>query len=264
MNRLENKFEELKKLGQKALVGYLTAGDPDIETSKKILVQACKAGLDVLELGVAFSDPVSDGPVIQKAAHRAIANGITLEKTLGILKYIRQEEIDIPVVIFSYYNPIIAYGIERFANDAKAAGADGVLVVDLPFEHSNELDDFLDDSIALIPLVAPTTGEIRMKKICEAAKGFIYMISRVGVTGGGKLDVKPIAEHVAMVRKFTDKPVSVGFGVSTADDVKALGSMVEGIVVGSAFVRIIEENGHSHAIATMVAAKVSELKEATK
>jgi len=184
MNRIDVRFAELKKKKEKALLGFVSAGDPSLSTSLELLTAMCHAGLDLLELGIPFSDPTADGPVIQRASVRALKNGATLAKAIEMTGTLRKRT-DIPIILFSYYNPIFAYGIESFYRDSVAAGADGMLVVDLPHEESRELMDGWrgSDEFALIRLVAPTTPPERMKKIAENASGFLYLISKTGVTG---------------------------------------------------------------------------------
>ncbi len=262
MNRISQKFIDLKDAGQKALVGYITAGDPDFETSKEILVKACNSGIDILELGVPFSDPTSDGPVIQRAAGRAIAKGMNLARVLELVKAIRSEGVETPIILFSYYNPIFRYGVERFGKEAQVAGADGALIVDLPPEESAEFTDVVDKDFPLIHLVAPTTDDQRMPEIVKTASGFIYLITRTGVTGVGGLDIPSIEANVKRVRKHTDTPLCLGFGISTADDARSLRDVADGIVIGSAFEKVIEENLESGDIANKLSAVVAEVKAA--
>lgn len=260
MNRITAKFNELKQTGEKALVGYITAGDPDFETSKQIIIAACNSGIDVLELGVPFSDPTSDGPVIQRAAGRSIKNGMNLAKVLDLVKALRTEGLETPIVLFSYYNPIFRYGVERFGQEAIAAGADGALIVDLPPEESQEFTSVVPESFPLIRLVAPTTDQQRLPGIVKTAGGFIYLITRTGVTGVGGLDIDSIAANVKRVKEQTANPVCLGFGISTADDAKALRELADGIVIGSAFEKIIEDNLGSDNIPQLLSAKVAEIK----
>lgn len=262
MDRITQKFVEMKEAGKKALVGYITAGDPDFETSKEILVQACRSGVDILELGVPFSDPTSDGPVIQRASGRAIANGMNLGKVFELVKAIRKEGIDTPIILFSYYNPIFRYGVERFGRSAIEAGADGALIVDLPPEESAEFTDVVGKDFPLIHLVAPTTDEGRLPGIVQSAAGFIYLITRTGVTGVGGLDIASIESNVKRIRAHSDTPICLGFGISTADDARRLRDVAEGIVIGSAFEKIIEDNLDSGDIPTRLASIVAEIKAA--
>lgn len=241
MNRLEQTFSELKRTGRKGLVGYLTAGDPDLATSERHIRAALAAGLDVLELGVPFSDPTADGPVIQEAAQRALAAGTTLAGVLELVRRLRRDSA-VPIVLFGYANPFYSYGFDRLCRDAAAAGADGFLVVDLPHEESEELRAFAArDGLCVIPLVAPTTGEARAAGILREARGFVYYIMVTGVTGARDRVAVDLAEHVAALRRVTDLPVAVGFGVSTGAQARAAAASADAVVVGSALVRAASE-----------------------
>ncbi len=260
MNRIDKTFGELKKRGEKALVGFVTAGDPSQERSLEIVTAMAGAGLDILELGVPFSDPTADGPVIQRASTRSLKGGMTLAGVLEMTSQLRKVS-EIPVVVFSYYNPLLAYGLERFYADALAAGVDGVLVVDLPPEESDEMTRFWSgDNLHLIRLIAPMTPSRRMAEISSSAGGFIYMITRTGVTGGGVLDESNVAENIDKIREESSLPVCLGFGISTPEQAKTLASLADGVVVGSAFETIIEAGGAD--LPGSVAGKVSELKAA--
>ncbi len=263
MNRIDIAFEELKKRGEKALVGFVTAGDPDIPESLNIVTSMCRAGLDVLELGVPFSDPTADGPVIQRSSARALSKGVSLKEVLSMTRKLR-EETQIPIILFSYYNPIYAYGTGKFYGDALAAGADGVLVVDLPPEESEEMTGRWSGSdLALIRLIAPTTSEERMSKITEDASGFIYLVSKTGVTGSSGLKTESIGLQIDSLRRVTYLPVCVGFGISTVNDVAAIASVADGVVIGSAFERIIEDNLDNPDMALIIADQVRKYKAAT-
>lgn len=262
--RIQQTFDRLRQNSEKALVGFVTAGDPDFETSHKIIGAMCDSGMDILELGVPFSDPTADGPVIQRSSARALKNGISLSVVLEIAGAIRNRT-DIPIIIFSYYNPILAYGRERFYQHARSAGADGVLVVDLPLEESGELTGvFTHDDFSMIHLVAPTTPSGRMADIAAAASGFLYLVSKTGVTGSDGLDTSEIQGQMTRLRAVTDLPVCVGFGISTADDVAAVAPMADGIVIGSAFERMIEENINSADLADRIGTQTAAYKAATK
>jgi tryptophan synthase alpha chain len=241
--RIEHCFSEFSKRGSTALVGFVSAGDPDISTSLELASAMCKAGLDVLELGIPFSDPTADGPVIQRAGRRALRAGSTLGKVMEMTKALRAET-EVPIILFSYYNPVFAYGLGAFHRDSRAAGADGLLVVDLPYEESEELTDTWngDDGFALIRLIAPTTPTDRVKKIAHNAAGFLYLVSKTGVTGSSGLDIPSVRAYVANVREATQLPLCVGFGINEPLQAKALAPFVDGVVVGSAFERTIEEN----------------------
>ncbi len=195
MNRIGETFEALKQKNEKALVGFVTAGDPNISESLNIINAMCAAGVDILELGIPFSDPTADGPVIQRSSGRALAAGLTLRAVLDMTQKIREQS-EVPIILFSYYNPIHAYGNKAFYEDALSAGADGVLVVDLPPEESDEMTDTWEgDELSLIRLIAPTTPQERMKQIADSASGFLYLVSKTGVTGSDGLDTSEIALH---------------------------------------------------------------------
>ena len=264
-NRIPIRFADLKSEGEKALVGFVVAGDPDPSRSLDLLEAMCAAGLDILELGIPFSDPTADGPVIQRGAARALKNGASLTRAIAMTAALRQKT-DIPIILFSYYNPIFAYGAAAFYRDALAAGADGVLLVDLPYEESSELTQGWgkDDTFALIRLVAPTTPQARMRKIAEHASGFLYLVSKTGVTGSGGLDTEVVRRHVEELRSVSDLPICVGFGISEPVQARALAPHVDGVVIGSAFEKTIEENLNSPDLAQKLAEQVRNFKAALK
>jgi tryptophan synthase alpha chain len=246
MGRIGKIFQELKKKNEKALVVYLTAGDPDLPTTETLMAALAAAGVDILEIGVPFSDPTADGPVIQAASLRAIKSGTTLAGILDMITRFRRAS-DIPVILFGYYNPIFIFGCEAFAARAKAAGVDGILIVDLPPEEAAELRRHTDRTgIDFIPLIAPTTTDARIRKITEKAEGFLYYISVTGVTGTAKPDVEDIRRDVGRIRQTCDLPVAVGFGISTPGQAAAIAPHADGIVIGSAIVKMIEENTGSN------------------
>lgn len=256
MNRITETFETLRAHHQKALIAYLTAGDPDYASSKKTILEACRSGVDILELGMPFSDPTADGPVIQEASQRALANGMDLPQSLQLAKELRQE-VNTPIILFSYYNPLLQYGPAKLYHDALAAGIDGLLIVDLPPEESDELTVHFEDPkrLPLIRLIAPTTPLARQKEVAQTSEGFVYLISRTGVTGTGGLDVESIARHAAETRSVTQVPVCVGFGISTPEDVKSLAPHVDGVIIGSALVKLAHNGGNiSQAVAQLKAA----------
>ena len=264
MNRIHKTFDKLKQKGEKALVGFVTAGDPDIKTSFDLISAMCDAGLDILELGIPFSDPTADGPVIQRSSARALKAGTTVPAVLEILKDLRNKT-DIPIILFSYYNPIHAYGPKKFYQDALKAGADGVLIVDLPPEESDELTCFFKgDEFAIIRLVAPTTSESRMKTIAGSASGFLYLVSKTGVTGSDGIDTTDIGSLCGKLKSVSDIPVCVGFGISTAKDVETIAQFADGVVIGSAFERTIEEHVGEAKLASVLSNQVRGYKKATK
>jgi len=264
MNRIDAAFEELARKKEKALVGFVTAGDPDTGQSLKLVSAMCAAGLDVLELGVPFSDPTADGPVIQRSSARALAAGIGLGQVLGMIEALRRRT-QIPIIVFSYYNPIHAYGAAGFHRDALNAGADGVLLVDVPPEESGELTaQWPDDRLCLIRLTTPTTPPERMQRIAASASGFIYHVSKLGVTGSQGLPLEEIGRKVKQLRSVTNLPVCVGFGISTPIEVAAVAALCDGVVIGSAFERLIEENIGKPDLPDLLAARVSALKHETR
>jgi tryptophan synthase alpha chain len=241
MNRIAATFERLKKEGRKGLIGYLTAGDPDTMMSERNIRDAISGGLDILELGVPFSDPTADGPAIQEAAARALAAGMTPRGVLGMVARLRRDS-QIPIVLFGYANPLFVYGYDRFCADAAKAGADGLLVVDLPFEESGELRCHTESGgLCLIPLVAPTTPPERAARILEAASGFVYYIMFKGVTGVRASTAGDVAARVSALRKCTNLPIAVGFGVSSGEQAAQVSQGADAVVAGSALVRAAAE-----------------------
>lgn len=264
MNRIKTKFQQLKNLGETALVGFVTAGDPDLDKSLEIVTSMCESGLDVLELGIPFSDPTADGPVIQRSSTRSLAAGTTLPKVLKMTEDVRKTT-DIPIILFSYYNPIFAYGVEKFYNDALKAGADGVLIVDLPPEESNELTQyFQSDDFSLIRLIAPTTSKTRMKYIADSGTGFLYLVSKTGVTGSNGLNTTSIETISSELCSLSEIPVCIGFGISTNDDVAVISKYSDGVVIGSAFERTIETNIGNAELLSLISSQVKGYKNATK
>jgi len=262
MKRIERTFAALKKKGEKALVAYITAGYPDLETTRKLIPGLARAGVDILEVGVPFSDPTADGPVIQGASQAALKSGTTLPCILDMIGELRSS-VQIPLVLFSYYNPIFSMGGAAFAKRAAAAGVDGLLVVDLPAEEAGELRVETDPAgIDFISLVAPTTAEGRIRKVMRAASGFIYYISVTGVTGTRGPELDETRKNVAAIRALTKLPVVVGFGVSTPEQARKVGEMADGVVVGSAFVKLIGEKTGSPDMIEAVGAYAASLKVA--
>jgi tryptophan synthase alpha chain len=264
MGRIENTFNALRARGEKALVIYLTAGDPSLEVTREIALGLDAAGVDCLEIGVPFSDPTADGPIIQAASQRALRNGTTLSAILDMIESIRTVS-EIPVVLFGYYNPILSYGTERFAARAKETGVDGILVVDLPPEEAHELRQYTDpQGIDFISLIAPTTGTERMKMIASDASGFLYYISITGVTGTAKPQVEEVAKDIQRIRTVTELPLIVGFGISTPQQASQIAPYADGIVIGSAVVQMIEEHADKFDLVTHVAHYAKEIKEASQ
>ncbi len=231
----------MKSEGRRGLIPFITAGDPDLETTGRLLVELAAAGASVIELGVPFSDPVADGPVIQRASERALRHGFGLREVLSVVEEARAAMKGVPVVLFSYFNPLLQYGPERLSREAARAGVDGVLVTDLVPEEAGAFSAQLRaHELDMIFLVAPTSGDARLAMVAERASGFIYAVSRAGVTGA-RADVSQEAERlVGRVRKFSDLPVAVGFGISSAEQVAATWRYADAAVVGSALVAEIE------------------------
>ncbi len=243
MNRIEKKFRELNDKGRTALVTYITAGDPSIEMTPDIVLKLEESGADIIELGVPFSDPMADGPVIQLASERALKSGTTLKSVLESVKSIRKHS-DIPIILFGYYNPFLSYGLEKFSSDAAEAGADGVLVVDLPPEEAPEFKVHADKAgLNLIFLLAPTSTHERVNLIAEHASGFVYLVSVTGVTGGRTQVDGSLDSLCSEIKKTTRLPVGVGFGISSPEQVESISSFADAVIVGSAIVRIIEKHG---------------------
>jgi tryptophan synthase alpha chain len=242
LGRISETFARLKIEGRGALVPFITAGDPDIETTRELLFALARAGSDVIEIGVPFSDPIADGPVIQRASQRALRHRISVAEILNVVADARKE-MDVPVVIFSYLNPLLQFGISRFAEEAARAGVDGVLLTDLALEESDEFSKTLRaSSLDLILLVAPTSTDERLRTIAERASGFIYAVSRTGVTGATAELSNEAEKLVRRVRAVTDLPIAVGFGISNAEQVSEVWRYADAAVVGSAIVAEIERN----------------------
>ncbi len=261
MGRIEKKFESLRAKKEKALIVYLTAGDPSLSITKKLIFGLEKAGVDILEIGVPFSDPTADGPVIQEASQRALKAGATLQGILDLVAEVRKVS-EIPIVLFGYFNPIFAYGVKKFAHTACEAGVDGVLVVDLPYEEAKELRIHTDAAqIDFISLIAPTTGKERLTKISAEATGFLYYISITGITGTAAPKIGNIKTEVEKIRKISKLPVAVGFGISKPQQAKEIARFADGVVIGSAVVRLIDENKNNHNLVKIVSDYASGIKK---
>ena len=260
MNRITATVQKLAAAKRKALVGYLTAGDPNPETSFQILRSAVTSGLDILELGVPFSDPTADGPAIQEASQRALKAGMNLSKTLEMAARLRANS-DIPILLFGYYNPLFKYGLSRLAKAAHAAGVDGLLVVDLPPEEAGPLKAALQGTdIQIVFLVAPTTRPDRVKKIAAETGGFLYLVTKAGTTGEGGLDVEAIRKHAAEVKAVSPLPVCLGFGIRNGADAAKLAPMADGIIVGSALVNVIGSAPAAPDLPERMAEKIRDLR----
>ncbi len=233
MNRIENAFKN-----KPIFMPYFPLGYPDLDTSTDVIEALAKNGADLIEVGLSFSDPLADGPVIQHATQIALEKGVTVRKSLEAVKELRRRGVDIPLILMGYYNPMLAYGLERFVRDAKEAGADGFIIPDLPLEEAEEFKS-VAGALPLIQMLAPTSPDERMEAIARNAKGFIYLVSVTGVTGE-RLEVSnDLGDLIQRVREHTSAPVCVGFGISTPEQAKGVGKMAEGVIVGSACVKMI-------------------------
>jgi tryptophan synthase alpha chain len=242
MSRIEPTFERLRAARRKALIPYLTAGDPDPEATVAIMLAMAEAGADVIELGMPFSDPMADGPVIQQAAERALARGVGLRRVLGFVRDFRASNGRTPIVLMGYANPIERYGAERFVADAAAAGVDGVLVVDYPPEECEGFAASLRArGLDPIFLLAPTSTEARMRLVGRVASGYVYYVSLKGVTGAGHLDVASVAQTLPRIREHVRVPIGVGFGIRDAATAQAIGRVADAVVIGTKLIQLIEE-----------------------
>lgn len=264
MSRIENTFAQLRQQQRKALIPYVTAGDPQRQTTVPLMHAMVDAGADLIELGVPFSDPMADGPVIQKACERALADGTSLRDVLAMVGEFRRQNDSTPVVLMGYLNPIERMGYEAFADACVEAGVDGVLLVDLPPEESGDTAPlFKQRGVDLIFLVAPTTTEARIRRIAEAASGYLYYVSLKGVTGAASLDVDDVAARVETIRNLTQLPIGVGFGIKDAQSARAVSRVADGVVVGSALVNRVAEHADSpERIAPAVAAVLADMRTA--
>ena len=242
------------------LVAYVTCGDPDLGTSREVVLAAIGAGADVIELGVPFSDPVADGPVIQRASQRALDTHTSLEQVLQLARVVRKQS-DAGMIVFSYLNPVLRFGLARFCAAAADAGVDGALIIDLPLEEAGEyLRCMRKRELATVFLAAPTSTEERLKRVCEESRGFVYAVSRAGVTGTRREVAADASALVKRIRKFTKLPVAVGFGVSNAQQFAEVGTFADAVVVGSAIVEVVEQNAPAGRAPEAVAEFISKLK----
>ena len=244
--RIDTRFAALKKEGRAALVTFYMGGDPDPETSLKVIKALPKAGADLIEIGMAFTDPMADGPTIQAAGLRALSKGITLEKTLHLVSEFRKDDHETPIILMGYFNPIFIYGVEKFLADAKSSGVDGLIVVDCPPEEDDELcKPALKAGLNFIRLATPTTDEKRLSKVLQNTSGFVYYVSIAGITGAARPDPQKVAASVARIKSHTNLPVAVGFGVRTAADAAEIAKSADGVVVGSALVEAVRQSLHA-------------------
>ncbi|HEX9873141.1 MAG TPA: tryptophan synthase subunit alpha [Deferrimonas sp.] len=261
MGRIEATFDRLQTQGAAALIPFITAGDPSLALTEKLIHTLVESGADIIELGFPFSDPMADGPTIQASSERALDAGTTLPAILEMLGRVRQHT-NVPVVLMGYYNPVLHYGPQRFARDAAAAGVDGVLLVDLPPEEAGEISGFLQEAgLRLITLLAPTTPPERMARLAAAGQGYLYYVSMTGVTGTQQVDAAAIEKAVGAVREQSSVPVAVGFGISSPADAEAVARFSDAVVVGSALVKVIAAYGASPDLLPQVGTFVRALKE---
>lgn len=264
MSRIERCFTRLGKNNKKALIPYITAGDPQPDVTIPLMHALVEAGADILEVGVPFSDPMADGPVIQAAHERALLHHVSLHHVLEMVSTFRKSDADTPVVLMGYLNPIEVWGYADFAAAAATAGVDGILTVDMPPEESEEfVNELGKHGLDTIFLLAPTSSPERMKKVAGVASGFIYYVSLKGVTGSKSLDVAAVTEKLVEIRQHTDLPIGVGFGVSDAKSAAAVAAIADAVIVGSRLIKVIEENiANPESIAAHMAEVLAEMKVA--
>lgn len=248
MNRIDRRFTELAAAGRTGLIPFITAGDPSVDAVVPLLHALVAAGADLIELGVPFSDPMADGPVIQHASERALTRGVGLKQILGWIGEFRKKDTNTPIVLMGYLNPVEMYGYERFARDAVAAGVDGALMVDCPLEESMTIAALRSAGLRQIFLAAPTTAEARLAEICERAEGFLYYVSFAGITGADRLSLDPVRARVVAIKSRTRTPVAVGFGVRDAQSAAAIAEFADAVVIGSALVARLAESSSPDAV----------------
>jgi tryptophan synthase alpha chain len=254
MSRIAATFEKLKQEGRKALIPFITAGDPAPALAVPLMHALVAGGADVIELGVPFSDPMADGPVIQRSSERALKHGVSLKSVMGYVAEFRKEDDTTPVVLFGYANPIEAMGAERFADGVKTAGGDGVLVVDYPPEEAHQLVGLLDArGLDTVFLLSPTTDETRLKRVAALGRGYLYYVSLRGVTGAASIDLGDVATRIARIRAFTQLPIGVGFGIRDPETAKRIAAIADAVIIGSRLVQEIEQSPREQAVANVTA-----------
>ena len=262
MNRITETFDQLKMVERKALIPYITAGDPNLDTTAELVLALERNGADIVELGVPFSDPVADGPTIQRASLRALQQGTTLHGIVDTVASIRGQS-RVPIVLMTYYNPVLAYGIQTFCWEAARAGVDGLIVPDLPPEEAEELTaNCREQNIANTFLIAPTSTPPRMELVNGHTTGFVYCVSLTGVTGARGQMAEGVDEFMATVRKHADKPLAIGFGISTPEHAREAAALADGIIVGSAIINIMEQCGNESEMIREVGAYMASLRAA--
>lgn len=264
MSRIAGRFTQLAAQNKKALIPYLTAGDPDLQQTLTLMHAMVAAGADILELGVPFSDPMAEGPVIQRAMERALERKVSLKDVLQLVQAFRQTDADTPVLLMGYLNPVEVMGYAEFTQAAQDAGVDGVLLVDLPPEEADEFLPMLKQAqLDMVFLVSPTTTDSRIQAVSSASSGFVYYVSLKGVTGAGHLDAAAVAQRVARIKQFIDLPVGVGFGIKDADCAAQIATVADAVVVGSALVHLVEQHHtDTKAMQQAVSALISSMRQA--
>lgn len=261
-NRISRKFAELSRKGGKGLITFITAGDPDLDTTAKLVMSLEEAGADIIELGIPYSDPLADGPVIQQASLRALTNGVTLRKVMELVRELRTQT-QVPLILMTYYNPILQYGLESFVSDAAKAGVDGLIVPDLPMEETGELGGLMrQHRLCLIPLIAPTSGRERIADIVADAAGFVYCVSLTGVTGIRDTVPEHLQEFMSIAGTCTDLPLAVGFGISNPAQAATVAGSCDAVIVGSALVKTINDHAGSKDLLDTVSRYIRSMKEA--
>ena len=264
MNRIDQKFIQLRKAKKAAFIPFVTAGDPDLKTTEQFVLAFESAGADIMELGVPFSDPMADGPTIQASSQRALKNKVNLKKILDLVRRVRRVS-QLPIALMTYYNPVFHYGVSKFVKDAQAAGVDGLIVPDLPPEEAEDLIKHTQKAgLSVVFFAAPTTTNERLRTVVKAATGFVYYVSLTGVTGARKNLPADVLKNVRRVKTFTAKPVCVGFGISTAPQVKQVGAVADGVIVASAIIKEIEKNTGRRDLVLRISRYVASLAKALK
>lgn len=262
MSRIEETFQKLRGRGEKAFIPYLTAGDPNLDWTGRFMKALADGGADLIEIGVPFSDPIADGPTIQRASQRALRGGVSLEKVIGLVEKVRAE-VDVPLVLMGYYNPIFKMGVEVFTRESSRSGVDGVIVPDLPPEEAEPLISSCRQwGIDTIFLVAPTTPRERLRRVAEVTRGFLYYVSLTGVTGAREHLAAGIQEAIARIRTQTALPIAVGFGISTPEQSRLVARWSDGVVVGSALVDLIEKTQNNNDLETVLSGFTLSFKQA--
>lgn len=259
-NRIDKKFDELKEKGRKALITFITAGDPSIDVTIDLVYKMVEGGADIVEIGIPYSDPLADGPIIQASSARALKKGTKIDDIMNAVKIIRKNT-EVPLIYLVYYNSIYKYGMEKFLKNAKDSGVDGLIIPDLPLEERKDIKELSEKhDIYLIPLVAPTSND-RIKKICENGKGFVYCVSTKGVTGVRNSIETDIEKYMNLVSNYTDLPKAIGFGISGPEMAKKFAPYCDGIIIGSAIVKMINDSRNNDEIFESVISFISSIKE---